>query len=199
MDLRNLDKILELDEIDNKRDFNIKEEFLVVSQHSVPTEFEDVEGQIIETCEALRSQDKQAIWVLPNMDAGFEIVSDVLYDYSISNKNWVILPGLSFELYATLINNSICLVGNTSSGIREAEFLGVPVVNIGTRQQGRERGINVIDVDYDRNQILAAIEIQRKQRRYKSKFIYGNGNSGPKIVEAIQKMFSSRKLGMNRI
>ena len=89
------------------------------------------------------------------------------------------------EDFLRLICKGRCMVGNSSVGIRESSFLGVPAVNIGTRQQGRERGANVLDVDYDRSQIIAAIRQQLGNGRYPSEAIYGDGKAGQHIAELL--------------
>ena len=84
------------------------------------------------------------------------------------------------------MNNSKCVVGNSSSGIREASFLGVPSVNIGTRQSDRERGPNVKDVGYSRYQILKSI-YQQVGKKYKKSIIYGSGDAGKKMAKILSK------------
>jgi UDP-N-acetylglucosamine 2-epimerase len=76
-------------------------------------------------------------------------------------------------------------VGNSSSALREGAFLGVPAVNVGTRQSGRERGPNVVDVGYDRGQILSAIHQQLKHGRYPRSTLFGDGQAGRRITEAL--------------
>ena len=85
-----------------------------------------------------------------------------------------------------MINNTLCLVGNSSSGIRESSILGLPVVNIGNRQTGREKGENVIDADNSHMSILKAINKQLK-KRYKKIKIYGDGKAGKRILNIILK------------
>lgn len=77
------------------------------------------------------------------------------------------------------------MVGNSSCGIREATFLGVPSVNIGSRQFGRERGVNVKDVGYDADEIKKAILQQLDHGPYESDLIYGDGNAGAQIVSIL--------------
>ena len=84
------------------------------------------------------------------------------------------------------MKNSKCIVGNSSSGIREASFLGVPAVNIGTRQADRERGPNVKDVDYNKSQILKSIT-QQVGKKFKKSNIYGSGDAGKKIAKILLK------------
>ena len=87
--------------------------------------------------------------------------------------------------YIYLMKKTSCLIGNSSSGIREGAFIGTPVVNIGSRQDMRERGNNVIDVSSDENQILNAVQTQIDYGRYDSQNIYGNGNAGTQIAEIL--------------
>jgi UDP-N-acetylglucosamine 2-epimerase len=84
--------------------------------------------------------------------------------------------------------NSKAIVGNSSVAIRECSFLGVPAVNIGTRQAGRERGANVIDVDYNRGEIEGAIREHMNDGRRKASLLYGDGNAGPRIAELLAKL-----------
>ena len=87
--------------------------------------------------------------------------------------------------FLSILLSSDCIVGNSSAGIRECAYLGVPAVNIGNRQRGRDRGGNVIDVDYDRNAIIHAIEQCRSNGRQERDLLYGDGTAGPKIAEAL--------------
>ena len=87
--------------------------------------------------------------------------------------------------FLRLLYSSKCLVGNSSVGIRECSFLGVPVVNIGTRQVGRERGANVIDVDYSKEQIIKAITKQTSNGRCVSDTLYGDGDAGGRIAKVL--------------
>ena len=90
--------------------------------------------------------------------------------------------------FLRLIYNAKCLVGNSSVGIRESSFLGIPVVNIGSRQGGRERGENVVDVGYDRNEIKRAMERQLQQGRYPEDHTYGDGHAGKRIADLLAEV-----------
>ena len=89
------------------------------------------------------------------------------------------------EDFLRLLSNCKCLIGNSSVGIRECSYLGVPVVNIGTRQNRRQRGNNVVDVSYDKEQIKNAINNRLNANNIYSETIYGDGNSGKKIAEIL--------------
>ena len=88
----------------------------------------------------------------------------------------------------TLLNNSIGILGNSSVAIRESSYLGVPASNIGTRQVNRERGFNVIDCDYDENEILINLKKHFNKRIKKDK-LYGNGNSAEIIVSKLIEVY----------
>ena len=104
----------------------------------------------------------QTVWLWPNVDAGSDDISKGLRMYRERHKpkNIHFYKNFAVEDYARLLHNCACLIGNSSSALREGAFLGVPAVNIGTRQQGRERGHNVIDVGYEAGEIERAIRIQ---------------------------------------
>jgi UDP-N-acetylglucosamine 2-epimerase len=89
------------------------------------------------------------------------------------------------EDFLRLVYNSRCMVGNSSVGIRETSFLGVPTVNIGTREAGRERGRNVLDVNYDRVEIREAVRKQLSNGRYPSDPLYGKGDAGQQIARIL--------------
>ena len=89
------------------------------------------------------------------------------------------------EDYARLINNAACVVGNSSSGLREGAFLGVPVVNIGSRQQGREHGPNVVHAPYESRAIEAAVRKQVAHGRYPSSKMFGDGTAGKRISDIL--------------
>ena len=89
--------------------------------------------------------------------------------------------------FLKVLKNSHCLIGNSSVGIRECAYLGIPVVNIGSRQDGRERGTNVIDVDYDPAAIKQAIQTHLDHGHYSSDPIYGQGNAGSIIAQLLSE------------
>jgi UDP-N-acetylglucosamine 2-epimerase len=90
--------------------------------------------------------------------------------------------------FLRLLSNSRCLIGNSSVGIRECSFLSVPVVNIGSRQSGRDRGKNVLDVDYDRRQITDAVKRHLSNGRYPQDGMYGDGHAGEKIARLLAEV-----------
>ena len=114
-------------------------------------------------------------------------------------KNYKVSAYINFspEDYIKLIYNSISLIGNSSSGIRESSFIGLPVVNIGSRQRNRERGKNVFDVKNKTIEILNAINKQIVKKKFKKNNLYGDGKSGKRIVDILLKSKIERTKSLN--
>tara|TARA_B100001123_G_scaffold430834_1_gene551426 strand:+ start:113 stop:1261 length:1149 start_codon:yes stop_codon:yes gene_type:complete len=169
---------------------DIKSPFLLVSQHPVTTEYGSSEKQIVETLNAIRKINIQAIVLWPNADAGADDLAKGIRRMRENNllKKMHFFKNFPTDVYITLMSKTLCLIGNSSSGIREGAFMGTPVVNIGTRQRNREQGKNVINVDYKRNNIYKAILKQIKHGKYKSERIYGDGKSGERIAKILSKI-----------
>ena len=167
-----------------------EEPYIVVLQHPVTTEYGSGLEQIRQTLEAIKTLNIQTVWLWPNVDAGSDDVSKGLRAFRENEDPDFIhfYKNFAIEDYARLINNSVCLLGNSSSGIREGAFLGVPVVNIGTRQQGRERAGNVIDVGHDTKEIVEAVQRQVAHGKYESIAIYGDGKAGERIAQHLAEV-----------
>ena len=181
---------------------NYHQPYLVFLQHPVTTEYGSAAFQIEESLKSalfFADQGIQIIWLWPNVDAGSDDISKRLrlFRENSNSKNFHFFKNLTPEDYARLIYNSACLVGNSSSGIRESALLGVPAVNIGSRQLLRERASNVIDVDYDSTLITSAIEKQIKISRYPSSSLYGDGKAGKRIANHLATCPLSIKKKLN--
>lgn len=128
------------------------------------------------------------VWVLPNSDGGAVDIHNML---GSASKGWTIRDHMLHEHFFDLLMKAIVVVGNSSVGIREASFMGIPVVDIGTRQNNRERGKNVIHVSGGSSrEIRDAIEFQSLHGRYDSDPLYGEGNSGYLIAEQLSKIIN---------
>ena len=164
--------------------------FLLVSQHPVTTEFGSNRAQIEETLFALDALQMPTIMLWPNIDAGSDDISTGIRVYrEVYNKDsgqWLkLFKNLPTQIYIHLMNTCACLVGNSSSGVREGATIGTPVVNIGTRQNKREMGPNVMNVGYDRIEIKEAILKQIANGKYENAGIYGDGHAGSQIADIL--------------
>ena len=171
--------------------------FLLVSQHPVTTEYGSGKVQIAETLKAVTEVGLPAIVLWPNPDAGSEDIAAGIRRWR--EKGWAdnmhFFKNLPIETYVKLMRHTACLVGNSSSGIREGAYIGTPVVNIGTRQQRRLAGSNVVHAPHDAASIRKAIEMQLEHGRYPMEPIYGEGNAGEKIADILShKTVSAQKL-----
>jgi UDP-N-acetylglucosamine 2-epimerase len=143
----------------------------------------------MKTLEVINELEIPTFWFWPNVDAGSDGTSNGIRSFreSVNPKHIHFFKNMEPNDFLRLLVNSKCLVGNSSVGIRECAYLGVPVVNIGTRQNGRDRGENVLDVDYTKEAIRAAIKTQIEKKNIVSSPIYGDGDAGHKIAEVLSK------------
>ena len=166
-------------------ELNIEEDYIVVMQHPVTNEYEESRKHITETLEAIDKLGMPAFWFWPNVDAGSDGTSKGIRSFREKNKaNHIhFFKNMEPTDFLRLLANAKCLIGNSSVGIRECAYLGVPVVNIGSRQNKRDRGLNVIDVDYCHKSIIEAAKKWLKAGKARSSEVYGGGNAGKKIAE----------------
>src|SRR5919197_6578327 len=167
--------------------FDLSDGYLVVMQHPVTTEYELARKHVFETLSAVRDAALPTLWFWPNVDAGSDGTSGGIRSFRETERpeNIHFFKNMESTDFLRLLYNSKCLVGNSSVGIRECSFLGVPVVNIGSRQAGRDRGRNVLDVGYDRRQIAEAIRHHRRNGRCPQDQLYGDGRSGKRIAQLL--------------
>ncbi|MBI5061103.1 MAG: UDP-N-acetylglucosamine 2-epimerase (hydrolyzing), partial [Candidatus Aenigmarchaeota archaeon] len=182
----------DLDEIAKRYGLDTSKPIVLLLQHSVTTAADDAAAQIRETLDAITEMKLQTIAVYPNSDAGGRKIISVLKEYE-KYPFIKVFKSIPHDDYIGLMRIASVKVGNTSSGIIEAPSLNLPSVNIGTRQEGRERGYNVIDVDHDREHIKSAIKKALYDEAFKKKVSecsspYGNGTAGIKIADILSKI-----------
>lgn len=164
--------------------FDISNGYAVVLQHPVTTEYELARTHVTETLHAMRDLAIPVVWFWPNVDAGSDGTSGGIRAFRERERpgNLHFFKNMDPMDFLRLLYNARCLVGNSSVGVRECSFLGVPVVNIGSRQAGRDRAGNVIDVGYDRAAITEGVERHFRNGRYPRDLLYGDGRAGERIA-----------------
>jgi UDP-hydrolysing UDP-N-acetyl-D-glucosamine 2-epimerase len=175
------------------KSFNINENFIIVMFHPVTTEFDKNAFYAKELFSAINKIKINKIVLWPNSDSGSEAISSVIRDFrekKMLTDCWFV-KNYQNDVFYHLMKNTSCMVGNSSSIIREGSFIGVPGVNIGTRQEGREQGKNVINAGYKKNDIYNKIFFQLQKFNYgkkkiKKDFTYGNGFASKKIVKILE-------------
>jgi UDP-hydrolysing UDP-N-acetyl-D-glucosamine 2-epimerase len=167
--------------------FELDEPFLMVSQHPVTQEYGQGVEQITETLQAVAEVGLPAFVFWPNADAGSEHVAAAIRGFREQNDDSRLhfFKNLPAADYLKLMLRTACIVGNSSSAIREGSFIGTPAVNVGPRQMGRQRGSNVIDVGYDRREIVDAVRAQLEHGPYQHEPIYGDGQAGGRIADIL--------------
>jgi UDP-hydrolysing UDP-N-acetyl-D-glucosamine 2-epimerase len=169
---------------------DVNHPFLLVNQHPVTTEYGHGKAQIWETLMALEELRMPAIMLWPNVDAGSEDIATGMRTFREKRDPKYIrfYKNFPIDTYIRLMASCACVVGNSSAPIREGAFLGVPAVNIGTRQMGRDRGPNVIDAGYSRREIVDAIRHQLATGRYPRDPLYGDGSAGSRIADLLARV-----------
>lgn len=168
---------------------------LLFSQHSIATEFDRASEQIAPSLEALEEAagrwNCQAILTYPNDDAGGRRIREALEAFATPARPFAQLhPSLGRSNFHGALNIAAAYVGNSSAGIKETPAFHCPTVNIGPRQKGRLRGNNVIDVGYDRRDILAALDRCLHDETWRAEIRaapnpYGAGDAGRRVCETL--------------
>lgn len=161
--------------------------YIIVMQHPVTTEYGDGQKHISETLAAVDALNMQTIVMWPNADAGSDDIARGIRKFREFEhpENMRFYKNLPMETFIPLMMHCACMIGNSSAAIREGAFLGMPAVNVGTRQGGRDHGTNVINCGYDQSEIRAAIEKQIAHGRYPQDTLYGDGHAGEKIADVL--------------
>ena len=200
-------KLLSMEDLCRKYDLSDKPSILVC-YHPVTTEWQDAKRQVeVVMSAAIKVANEEGmdiIVIYPNAYPGSNQIIGVIRNYIKKNKNICIFENLPHTDYLSLMAASSVFVGNSSSGITEAPSLGVPYVCVGTRQQGRERAKNVIDVGYDKDEIVAGI----KKALFDKKFLdvvkkcespYGDGKASERIVKVLSEINIDKRLLQKKI
>jgi UDP-hydrolysing UDP-N-acetyl-D-glucosamine 2-epimerase len=161
--------------------------YLVVMQHPVTTEYDASRMQVDETLYAVKDLGLPVLWFWPNVDAGSDGTSKGIRVFREKEDatNFHLFRNMFPEDFLRLLCGASAIVGNSSVAIRECSYLGVPAVNVGTRQMGRERGQNVIDVDHSRGAIADGIAEHVRRGKAPRDLLYGDGKAGSRIADCL--------------
>lgn len=167
------------------------EKYGVVIFHPVVTEIDNIRKQADILVDALTASGLNYVVIYPNNDLGNDIILNVYESKLKDNDRFRIFTSMRFEHFLTLIKNSLFLIGNSSAGIRETPFYGIPSINIGSRQNRRineKINTSVFHCDFDKKAILGLIKrFSKKKIRYKTNTHFGTGDSIDKFMEIIKR------------
>lgn len=166
---------------------DIEKPFLMVMKHPVTTEPMDNQKNTEMLLHVIHDLGIPTIWFWPNVDAGTDVVSKAIRVFrEKQNPRYMRFHKyLPTEEFIGLLKRTVCLVGNSSVGVKECSYLGVPVVNIGSRQNKRMRAENVLDVPFAPSEIRKAIKAQIRHGCYPQSRIYYKGNTSKKIADIL--------------
>lgn len=184
-------KFTGISELEDKFSVNLKDGYILAVMHPVTEEASKASEQAEIFIEALNYFKETKIVILPNNDAGSNMVKEAILNCKKGEYHFY--SNLKREDYLGLLKNSNCIVGNSSSGLLEAPTFKVPAVNIGRRQNLRFRGINVIDVEFDTKQVILAIKkaMSNEFKIYLEENCenpYGDGHSSERILELLMNI-----------
>lgn len=193
LSLLNKDSIAEILNID------ITKKMFLITYHPVTLYLENIEIQMDNLLNALEKFEAEFIFTYPNADFGNKIIIDKLNHFKDKNKNTHLFHSLGQLRYLSMMKNCDVIIGNSSSGILEAPYFKVPVVNVGDRQKGRLRSENIIDVSYETKDIIDGINKSLYDEEFKHKCIsqdniYGEGNTSFSIVSILKELDINKKL-----
>ena len=201
MAIRDGDQTVTMEELGGAgQTFDLSQPFLLVLQHPVTNEAAQAEAQMHETLQATRHIRLPVLAMWPGQDAGSDGISKAIRAHKEAHPEQVVhtVRNLPPQRFLKLLTQCAVLIGNSSCGIRECSYLGTPVVDVGTRQFGRERAANVLTGPHDREWITHAIQHQWTQGFYPSSTLYGSGNAGEQIAEVIAHVGVSDRAGAGR-
>ena len=158
--------------------------YAIVMFHPVTTEASAMQQYAEDFAESLVADGHNYIVIYPNNDLGSQSIITAFQKLK-ENPRFRVFPSLRFEYFLTLLKNAQFIIGNSSAGIREAPYYGIPIINIGSRQQNRTLHADIINVSYEKNEITKALNSIGNHTIQKSYFDFGNGNSASLFLESL--------------
>lgn len=161
------------------------ESYAIVMFHPVTTEASAMQQYAEDFVESLLADHHNYIVIFPNNDLGSQFIITAFHKLK-ENERFRVFPSLRFEYFLTLLKNAQFIIGNSSAGIREAPYYGIPIINIGSRQQNRTVNADIVNVNYTKESILGALKSIDSHKIHRIDSNFGDGNSTQLFVNAIQ-------------
>jgi UDP-N-acetylglucosamine 2-epimerase (hydrolysing) len=160
------------------------DQYAIVMFHPVTTEDKQMKQYADDFVSSLLAVDENFVVIFPNNDLGSKYIIDA-YQKIANNKRFRIFPSLRFEYFLVLLKKAKFIIGNSSAGIREAPYYGIPVINIGTRQQNRTLNADIINVDYQKENIIKALHSVTNHKISQAYNDFGKGNSAELFLNSL--------------
>ncbi|MBD1165308.1 UDP-N-acetylglucosamine 2-epimerase (hydrolyzing) [Pelagibacterales bacterium SAG-MED10] len=185
LDVMNDNNLPELSEIQNKYEFKFIN-YGILLYHPVTTELNNLGKETEILFKSIVKSKKKFLIIYPNNDNGHQVIINKIKKIFRKNNNIRVLRSMRFEYFLSSLKNSNVIIGNSSAGVREAPFYGIPTINIGSRQRNRYKSKSIHNVDIKSKTIEKKINRLFKIK-YKRNFYFGKGNSANKIVSVLLK------------
>ena len=165
------------------------DKYAILIQHPVTTEMNLLPENVSTLIKTLKESDMNYLVIHPNNDPGTDIIQDLYKSEFSGSSRFKIFPSIRFEYFLTLLKNSHFIIGNSSVGIREAPYYGVPSIDTGTRQTNRAKGLeSVHHCDYDQKKMMELTQkFGNKCTRFKQSKVFGDGKSDQKMLSILKK------------
>ncbi len=160
------------------------DQYAIVMFHPVTTEDKQMKQYADDFVSSLLAVDENFVVIFPNNDLGSKYIIDA-YQKIANNKRFRIFPSLRFEYFLVLLKKAKFIIGNSSAGIREAPYYGIPVINIGTRQQNRTLNADIINVDYQKENIIKSLHSVTNHKISQAYNDFGKGNSAELFLNSL--------------
>ena len=183
-DIMRLKNLPSLKDVKKRYDIIFKE-YSILLYHPVTSETNNkIQNDLNCLFKVLKKSNKNYLIIYPNNDPGSKtIISNYKFKFR-KLKNVKIFRSIRFEYFLTLLKNSFCIIGNSSSGVREAPFYGVPTIDLGNRQKNRTSNKSIFNLKFDLSKILRVLK-KIENKKFKKSKIYGEGYSAKKIVRIL--------------
>lgn len=183
LDYHNKSTGVSLNQVKEKYDIDF-DDYGICIFHPVTSEQQDINKQAKNIYQSLRNSGRRFVVFLPNNDPGSEIIFDELN--RLPKDRFRVIPSMRFSYFSELLRNSACIVGNSSTGVREAPFLGIPSLNLGSRQRGRASHPTITHLeDYGEQGIKKFLNAQWG-KRMKPSYEYGDGNAASNFIKVLE-------------
>ncbi|WP_299155691.1 UDP-N-acetylglucosamine 2-epimerase [uncultured Christiangramia sp.] len=185
IDIMTSEKLPGIDTVKDYYEINFTE-YAIFLYHPVTTEVHQLENQLDILIDSLLESANNFVVIYPNNDLGSSKIISKYNRILIANSHFRVIPSIRFEYFLSLLKNCEFIIGNSSAGIREAPFYNIPAINLGSRQNNRSKNSEIINIDYNKKEILNAISSARKNKEVDASIEFGKGNSAELFLEALK-------------
>lgn len=184
IDLMSSDSLPKIEMVKERYEIDYHD-YSIAMYHPVTTDLDNLKLDIDSFVRALVDSEKNYILIYPNNDLGTQIIIDA-YSELNENVNFRIFPSMRFEYFLSLMKNADFIIGNSSAGIREAPYFGIPTIDIGTRQNNRSKAESICHVSNNYQEIITAIS-KIGSRKIQPSSEFGDGNSAKLFLETVSR------------